>query len=156
MDEIRTKAIDILDPCSECNVKPELWEETFFGVAGRKFIVACPKCGKKTEYFVNPRTAVNAWNHGAVIPKRQIDQNIDDDGLVDMMGHVMARAVEDYELIASREYLTRWDKARIKEIEEFVYENPYMLPYDREYMLEKMNRIVEAKRKKYTRKTQVS
>ena len=156
MDEVRPKVQELMDICHECKQKPELWEITFFGSAVPKFIVKCGKCGQHTEYFLKAKNAVIAWNKGYTMPKREMNENIDDDCLVDLMGQVMARASEDYISLASREYLTKSEKTRLRDVEEFIYENPYMLPYDREYVFEEMDRLVEAKKPKNPRKKQVS
>ena len=79
---------------------------------------------------------------------REDRENFDNEGIVDLMGKIMEEINKDYQRIASGRTTSRWETTHIKELEEFVIENPYMLPYDREYVVEEMRRQAEKTRKK--------
>lgn len=143
-------------PCPDCGRRPKLWEVTFFGYALPKFKVECPNCKKKTAYYMKSQSAASAWDNGNYAPERPDRERWDNEGLMDLMGRVMDEINSDYQRIASRETLTGWEISHIQEMEDFVMENPYMLPYDREYVVQEMRRLAEASRNKKPRKKQVS
>lgn len=150
------KASEVLKPCPDCNKMPGLWECEFWGYACRKFKVECPICKKKTNYYGVDKSAVNAWNKGHFMEERPSRANLDNEGVTNLMGKVMSTMNDDYQRSAGKEYMTGWDKRRIAELESFVMDNPYRLPYDREYVVEEMRRQAEQKKSKKPRKKQVS
>jgi len=79
---------------------------------------------------------------------REDRENLDNDSIAELMGKIMEEINKDYQRIASGHTPSRWERTYIKELEEFVIENPYMLPYDREYVVEEMRRQAEKTRKK--------
>ena len=148
-EEWRVAISEVVNECPECNQKPEMWEETFFGIPGTKFQVKCPRCGRKTAHHISTQKAAYEWNKGHAEKSRNRDKPIDNDCLVDLMGNVVHAAIEDYQRLQSKDYLTKADKKCMRDIEEFINENPYMLPYDRDYILDELW-------KENTRKKQVS
>lgn len=147
---------DLTSRCPDCGHKPNLYEVTFYGFRFPKFRIECPECGLKTLYFKRVREAIIAWNREDFVEKRDPEAYIDNEGLADMMSKVMSTVYEDYKQVASRENLSRADKVRIREMEEFINENPYMLPYDPGYVIKEIKRQADKKRKEKTRKKQVS
>ena len=148
------KVANLLIHCPDCGHKSDLYEVTFYGVRMPRFRVECPQCGNRTLFYDDTRKAVTAWNRGRILKKRKDIEYFDNDAIVSLLSRVMRATNEDYQRIASKEYLTRSDKVQIQWLEEFVMENPYMLPYDRGYVLEEMKRLAEASKK--PRKKQVS
>lgn len=145
----RIKVSDVLDTCEECGRKPQLWEETFYCKSSSKFKVECSKCGKKTGYFVRACSAVSAWNNKQYAKSRPRDFLKDNDGLIELMGGILGEVQKDYQRIASSRILTSGDLNDLQNLEEFIFDNPYMLPYDRDYVLEEMRRSVKKPRKKH-------
>ena len=134
--------------CSDCLQKPRLWEVSFYGYGGHKFKVECPECGRKTGFFIRPESAISAWNKGETREKRSAER-VDNEGLSDMMGEILADVNKEYQRVASKPVLSRYDLQRIQDLEAFVMDNPYMLSYDREYVREEMRRLAYQSRKKH-------
>ena len=147
-----TPVSDVVKLCPYCKAKPNLWEETFFGYAGRRFKVECPKCMKRTEYQRTARTAVSKWNGGHYIEQRTDASTCDNEGLVELLGAVTSAAYDDYILLASKDERTQTsgDLHEMKQIEEFFAENPYALPYNGDFIIEKMKAAASEKREKST------
>ena len=147
------KVANLLIHCPECGHKADLYEVSFYGYRFPKFRVECPQCSMRTPFYDETRKAVAAWNRGRVMKKRTDCRDFDNDAIVSMLSRIMRTVNEDYQRVASKEYLTKADKMQIQSMEEFVMENPYMLPYDRGYVLEEMRRIAkkanETPRKKH-------
>lgn len=149
MNNKKLKVSKLLIPCPVCGHDPELWEIEFFGYAFPKYVVKCPKCGEKTIHYPRAMTAVSAWNKQNFAERRPDRDTIDNDRLMDLLGGIVAEAVEDYQRLSAKEYPTYGQKAIMREIEDFIRENPYMLPYEPSYILNKM-------KEGETRKKQVS
>ena len=143
-------------PCPDCGQKPHLWEVSFYGYSMPKFKVECPKCGKRTGFYSKSVTAANAWNRGSYLDARPGRDFFDREGLLDLMGKVMDAVNDDYQRIAVRDPLTRWEKAHLEELECFIVDNPYALPYHEDYMVEQMRKQAEAAKAKKPRKKQIS
>ena len=143
----RIRASDVLDICPECGGKAELWEETFYGKKTPRFKVQCPDCKLKTAYCLSTFSAVSAWNKQRFVEKRAREYISDTDGLVELMGQVLSEAMEDYKKLASQEYPNEKELIEIQALENFVMDNPYLLPYDRDYLLEQMFKSAEKARK---------
>ena len=137
----------LVHPCPNCNKKPRLWEENFFGYAVPKFRVKCLNCGRKTTHYQFAKAAISAWNKGKTQEKRPEDEFIDNDAMIDLLGDVLGAAIEDYIGFASHENPTSAELTEMEHIEEFIEENPYALPYNVDYMLDKMHREGEKARK---------
>lgn len=150
------KVSDLLKPCPVCGVKPQLWEETYYGIPVPKFHAECPKCGRMTAEHTWPKWVIATWNSGHIKEKTNRDLDMDNDGLITLMGEVVAQAARDYQWYATRTRPTGLDKRYIKDIEEFILENPYALPYDNDFVLEKMRKEAAEKLAEKTRKKQVS
>ena len=143
----RTKVSDLLDPCPACNIKPELLEETFYGSSVPKFRVVCPKCGRTTIHHAWAKAVIGAWNKGHLKVKRKRNPDMDNDGLVALMSEVVGQAARDYHRYATKPRQTGIDRRSMQNIEDFIMENPYALPYDGQFVMEKMRKIAEKTRK---------
>ena len=150
------KVSELLDPCPDCGIKPELWEEEFFGSPIPKYKVKCPKCGRTTVQHMWAKWVIAAWNRGDAKKSTRNEDHMDNDGLIELMGEVVAQAARDYQWYASKPYPTRLDKRYAADLEEFIEENPYALPYDSDYILENMRKDAAQKRAEKTRKKHVS
>ena len=149
MAHTRRKVEDYVQACPRCGKKPQLWEQSFYGHGEHKFVVECSNCGHRTNQYVRTESAVSAWNRGQTHTLQPLMENFDSDALISMMSQMMGTIGKDYHRIASKKYLTRYDKFRINELENFVLENPYMLPYDANYIVEEMRRQAEKARKNH-------
>lgn len=142
------KVSDLLTTCPLCGIKPELLEETFYGSSVPKFRVTCPKCGRTTAHHAWAKAVIGAWNKGHIKVKRERNLDMDNDGLITLMSEVVGQAARDYHWYATKPKQTGIDKQSMRKIEDFILENPYALPYDGQFVMEKLRKLAEKTRKK--------
>lgn len=144
----RIKVSEVLEDCPDCGKTAELFEETFYGKTSVRFRVKCRECGRKTAYYVTPYGAVSGWNKKHFVEQRTRDYMNDEDGLTKLMGQILKSTMKDYRRLASREHPDLGTLVMMRDLESFILDNPYMLPYDPDFVLEQMQKSAEKARKK--------